>query len=166
MAFYKKQFNKAHNVYYPHAVVVGKPIETKELAKELATVSTVSRADVNAVLGDLAQVLHNYMKNGKSVHLEGLGYFRYKLSAKGVSSLDEFSFSEQVKSVGVQFTPERTKSSSGNYTSELIDYSTIEWIELSSDVSDVTDEDESEDTDSDEESTDEGSDEETTAGEE
>ena len=166
MAFYKKKHNKAANVYYPLAVVVGKPIETKELAKELATISTVSRADVNAVLGDLAQVLHNYMKNGKSVHLEGLGYFRYKLNAKGVSSLDDFDFDEQVKSVGVQFTPERSKSSSGSYTSELIDYSTIEWIELSSDASESTDEESEDESEDEAESTDEGSEEETTDGEE
>ena len=134
MAFYKKRYSKSYKVYYPFAVVVGKPVETKDIVKDLATISTVSRADINAVLGDLAQVLHGYMKNGKSVHLEGLGYFRYTLSATGVASVDDFDFDEQLKSVKVQFSPERTKSASGGYTSELVDYSSIEWIELSSDA--------------------------------
>jgi len=33
MAYYKKQFNEKTGVYFPQAVVVGKPIETKKIAE-------------------------------------------------------------------------------------------------------------------------------------
>ena len=36
MPFWKKMFNKRQGVYYPRAVVQGKPVETETIAKDLA----------------------------------------------------------------------------------------------------------------------------------
>lgn len=58
MPFWKKMFNKRQGVYYPRAVVQGKPVETETIAKDLAKISTVSNSDVQAVLGDIAGVMH------------------------------------------------------------------------------------------------------------
>ena len=83
MPYYKIAYNKQQEVYYPRAVVQGKPVETETIAKDLAKISTVSNSDVQAVLGDIAGVMHTRMAAGKSVHITGLGYFRYALTAKG-----------------------------------------------------------------------------------
>lgn len=136
MPFWKKQENKSKKIYYPQAIVKGKPIETEDIAKELARISTVSNSDVQAVLGDIAPVMHTQMKQGKSVHIKGLGYFRYTLDTVGVKTLAEFDFHKQVKAVRVEFTPEREKNSSGSYTRALVDSGQLEWIELSSDTVD------------------------------
>ena len=130
MPFWKKAYNKRPGVYYPQAIVQGDPVETDDLAEELAFVSTVSRSDVRAVLGDIARVMNTLMAQGKSVHVDGLGYFRYVLDTKGVENLEDFDFEKQVKAVRVQFTPEREKSSSGTYTRALVDTKKLEWIEL------------------------------------
>lgn len=45
MAFYKKQFNERLGVYFPQAVTVGKPVETKEVAERLSQISTASRSE-------------------------------------------------------------------------------------------------------------------------
>lgn len=134
MPFWKKQHNKAKNVYYPQAIVKGRPIETEDIARELARISTVSNSDVQAVLGDIAPVMHNLMKQGKSVHIKGLGYFRYTLNTVGVAELKDFNFHKQVKAVRVEFTPDREKTSSGVYTRALVDSGTLEWMELSPDT--------------------------------
>ena len=42
MPFWKKMFNKKQAVYYPRAIVQGKPVETETIAKDLAKISTVS----------------------------------------------------------------------------------------------------------------------------
>ena len=131
MAFYKMQHNSNYDGYFPVAVTVGKPVETEEVADELAALSTVSRSDVNAVLGNLAQVLSKFMKTGKSVHVKGLGYFRYKLDTISVQSLEDFDFSKHVKAVRVRFEPEKEKTSDGKYKRELVG-SDIEWIEMPS----------------------------------
>ena len=131
MPFWKKSFSKRTNVHFPQAIVQGKPVETEAIAKDLSRISTVSNSDVQAVLGDIAPVMHNRMAQGKSVHIKGLGYFRYVLDTKGVKELKDFDFNKQVQAVRVQFTPERTKQSSGTYSRALVDSDQLEWIELS-----------------------------------
>ena len=129
-------FNKRQGVYYPRAVVQGKPVETETIAKDLAKISTVSNSDVQAVLGDIAGVMHTRMAQGKNVHITGLGYFRYTLDTVGVDSLEAFDFEKQVKAVRVEFIPERTKLANGTYTRALVDSDQLEWIELSPDTKD------------------------------
>ena len=141
MPFWKKSFSKARGVYYPRAIVQGNPVETETIAKDLpvetetiakdlAKISTVSNSDVQAVLGDIAGVMHTRMAQGKSVHIKGLGYFRYVLDTTGVENLEDFDFQKQVKAVRVEFIPERTRTASGTYTRALVDSDQLEWIEL------------------------------------
>ena len=126
MPFYKKAYNSKQKVHYPRAIVQGKPVETETIAKDLAKISTVSNSDVQAVLGDIAGVMHTRMAQGKSVHIKGLGYFRYT------------NFAKQVKAVHVEFIPERTKMAGGNYSRALVDSDELEWIELSPETEDTT----------------------------
>lgn len=138
MPFWKKAYQKKQGVYYPQAIVQGKPVETETIAKDLAKISTVSNSDVQAVLGDIAGVMHTRMSQGKSVHIKGLGYFRYVLDTKGVASLDDFDFQKQVKAVRIEFIPERSKLSNGTYTRALVDSDQLEWIELPANAEDST----------------------------
>ena len=136
MPFWKKMFNKKQGVYYPRAIVQGKPVETETIAKDLAKISTVSNSDVQAVLGDIAGVMHTRMSQGKSVHIKGLGYFRYVLDTKGVKDLKDFDFEKQLQAVRVEFIPDRTRLSGGTYTRALVDSEQLEWIELSPETKD------------------------------
>lgn len=136
MPFWKKMFNKKLAVYYPRAIVQGKPVETENIAKDIARISTVSNSDVQVVLGAIVPVMHTRMAQGKSVHIKGLGYFRYVLDAKGVKDLADFDFYKQVQAVRVEFIPERSRMSDGTYARALVDSDELEWIELSPDTED------------------------------
>ena len=138
MPFWKKAFSKRTGVYYPQAVVQGKPVGTETIAKDLSKISTVSNSDVQAVLGDISGVMHTSMSQGKSVHIKGLGYFRYVLDTKGVKDPADFDFEKQVQAVRVQFIPERTRTGSGAYTRALVDTEQLEWIELPATADDTT----------------------------
>ena len=129
MAYYKEQFNEKFGVWYPQAVVMCKHVDTKKIADRLAQISTVSRADVAAVLAELPGVLADYMAQGKSVRLEGLGTFRYTLDTEGVANKEEFDFQKQLKAVRVQFTPakEGAATKGGTQTRALVP-SGIEWL--------------------------------------
>ena len=129
MAYYKKQFNEQTGVYFPQAVVVGKPIETKKIAERLAKISTVSYADVLAVLAEMPGVLADYMSQGKSVKLEGLGTFRYTLDTEGVENEADFDFQKQLKAVRVSFIPtkEGAVTKGGTATRALVPAG-IEWL--------------------------------------
>ena len=129
MAFYKEQYSEKFGVYYPQAVVVGKPIDTKEVAKRLAKISTVSLADVLAVLAEMPGVLSDFMSQGKSVRLDGLGTFRYTLDTDGVENREDFDFQKQLKAVRVSFIPQRegAVTKGGTATRALVPGG-IEWL--------------------------------------
>ena len=104
----------------------------------LLTPIQFERDRVQAVLGDISGVMHTRMSQGKSVHIKGLGYFRYVLDTKGVKDVKDFNFEKQVQAVRVQFIPERTRTSGGAYTRALVDTEQLEWIELPATAEDTT----------------------------
>ena len=65
MAFYKKTKMKVNGKWYPKSVLVGSPISTEQVAKRLAAESTVSPADVRAVLTALGGVMGDFMAQGR-----------------------------------------------------------------------------------------------------
>ena len=129
MSFYKKTYNEKFGVWYPTAVTVGLPVPVKKLAKRLSQMCTVTYADVMAVLGELPGVMADYMAQGKSVRLDGLGTFRYTLSTKGVETEDEFDFQKQVRAVRVQFVPAREGAQTkGSVSTRSLVPTGIEWL--------------------------------------
>lgn len=132
--FIKKSYSviNGQKKWFPRACVVGKAINTQRLAKEISKFCTASPADVHAVIRALPDVMQFFMANGHSVHLDGLGSFRYKLSCagNGVDTPEEVSV-EQIKSVRVQFTPECQRVTGGKMQRSLID--TSEFIEMGAD---------------------------------
>lgn len=131
MAYYKKLYDKKNGVYYPKSVTQGKPVETETIADRLAAISTVSRADVAAVLAELPGVMADYMAQGKSVRLEGFGTFRYTLDTKGVEREEDFDFQEQVNAVRVAFTPTRRgNAKKGEAITRALVPQGIEWLQV------------------------------------
>ena len=135
MAFFKRFFKKMSNKWYPQSVTVGKPVGTKEVADRLAQISTVSRSDVYAVLMDLAGVLADYMAQGRSVKIDGLGTFYYTLTAagQGVETADKVSAS-QITGVRVRFIPEATRMGGSKSMNRTLISDNIFWVELPADA--------------------------------
>lgn len=147
MAFYKPMKLKSNGKWYPQAVQVDKPFETDEVADRLAAISTVSRADVYAVLKELPSVMGDMMAQGRSVRLEGLGTFRYTINAsdKGVDTPEEVG-DKQIKGVRVRYVPEtRHPNRSGSATRAIVD-TELRWVRFdgqpAEDTPDDTEEDE------------------------
>lgn len=152
MAFYNAMQLKSNGKWYPQAVQVDQPFTTKELADALAEISTVSYADVMAVLGNLPGVMGKMMAQGRSVRMEGLGTFRLTINAEkqGVDTADEVS-DAQIKAVRIRFTPEtRRPTKSGAVTRALVD-DDLRWVRYDGipAADDTTDPDTGDDTGSD-----------------
>lgn len=130
MAFFKKAKQKINGKWYPISVTVGKPVTTDEVAKRLAAESTVSPADTFAVLKSLGGVLGDFMANGRTVKLDGLGTFYYTSSAKG-NGMDspEKVTAAQITDVRVRFIPEKHTSSSHQVTTRSLVSDNIFWEE-------------------------------------
>ncbi len=131
MIFWRRIQQAVNQLWYPRSVTVGKPVETQELAERIARESTVSSADTRAVLRALPAVMVGFMKESRSVHFEGLGWFRYATTSagNGVATREEVS-SDQITGLRVQFTPDRFRNTSGGYTCALAaddDVTFTEW---------------------------------------
>ena len=86
--FYKTPFSK-DSMKRPlfHARIVSScSIDTDDLAKRIHGRCTVTPADVAAVLISLSEVTAEYLREGKRVHIDGLGYLQVTLQCKAVHS--------------------------------------------------------------------------------
>lgn len=135
MAFWKRIKMKINGLWYPKSVLVGTPVTTKQVAERLARESTVSLADVYAVLLSLGSVLGDYMSQGRSVKLDGIGSFYFTATANknGVAKEEDVS-AKQINGVRVRFIPETSYKQNGSTPAgrrasrNLTDVS-IEWEE-------------------------------------
>ena len=103
--------------------------------------STVSPADTHAVLRALPNIMADFMKESRAIHIEGLGWFRYTTVAagNGVENKEDVS-SDQITGLRVQFTPDRTRNMSGGYTRALIadeGVTFMEWLGKDSDETQI-----------------------------
>lgn len=130
MAFFKRVKQKINGLWYPKSITVGKPVTTDEVADRLAQISTVSRADTYAVLKELGGVLGDFMGQGRTVKLDGLGTFYYtaNCSGNGVESEDKVTAS-QITGVRVRFIPETTRTASGKVSTRSMVSNNIFWQE-------------------------------------
>lgn len=135
MAFFKKVKQKINGLWYPKSVTVGKPVNTDEVADRLAQISTVSRADTYAVLKDLAGVLADYMAQGRTVKIDGLGTFYYTSNASKNGVADEKDVNASlITGVRVRFIPEARRSGSGRSMVRSLISDNIFWVELPADA--------------------------------
>ena len=134
MAFFKKMMLAINKKWYPRSVLVGSPISTEHVATRLAAESTVAPADVLAVLRALSGVMGDYMAQGRSVKLDGIGTFYFTATAhgNGVDTPEEVSVN-QINGVKVRFLPETSYRRTGTHgrvaTRALTDVE-IEWIDI------------------------------------
>ena len=90
----------------------GSPVSTKELCEYIADSTTASASDVMAVLLALPKVMELYLKNGRAVKLDGIGTYRYKVSA-GMVDEEKDAGESLIRDIRVQFTPERKVTAIG-----------------------------------------------------
>lgn len=129
MAFYKPRLKKRSGLYYPEAVTVGKQVSTKQLAQALSDRSTVTLSDARAVLSELGTVMSTFMAQGRSVHLDGLGSFRYTINATklGVEKEEDVS-ANQIKSIRVRFVPEMTRNADKSVATRTMQPTAVDWF--------------------------------------
>lgn len=91
--------------YYPQ-IAPTTPVTLAQIVKRIEKRSTVSSADVKAVLDALQYEVIDALQNGNSVRLGDLGSFRLSIKANGSTTSDEArrTGANAIKAVNVQFT--------------------------------------------------------------
>lgn len=114
--------------YYPTAVTVGR-VTTDELCDEIAEISTVSHADVVAVLKALNRTIGSHLSRGESVQLQGLCNIRLTALSKGagVDSIDKVS-AEQITGYRVVFSAEQKRGAANK--GYALNLSNLRWRPL------------------------------------
>lgn len=79
-------------------------ISLRQLADQIAEISTVSSIDTLAVLESLLQVLPRHLLDSKIIRLGDFGSFRISLSSSGADTAENFTKS-MIKGVKLLFRP-------------------------------------------------------------
>ena len=133
MANYRKRFSKMTGKWTPVAATT-KTLSTRKIAERIEKESTVSIADIMAVLYSLPHVLRDEMANGYSVKLDGVGSFALTVQCHktGVERAEDVDPYTQITNVKVQFRPEKSEiqvAGMKKMTTSLV-ANDITWTEL------------------------------------
>lgn len=115
--------------YYAQVEPV-EPLTLQDIVEGIEKTSTVSSADIKAVLDALQFEVIRALKGGQSVRLGDLGSFRPTLTSRSALSAEAFT-RDNLKGVRVQFTP------SGRMRTELaLDRVSVRLVTDDTDASD------------------------------
>lgn len=131
MAFYKKFQSKLNDLWYPKAITTGTPITTDQVADKLSLLSTVTRGDTYAVIKNLGTVLGDYMSEGRTVKIDGVGTFYYTVATnkRGVVKPEDVS-AAQINGVRVRFIPEVGRNSGKQVVTRSMVDTVISWTDV------------------------------------
>ncbi len=130
MAFFRERFSKLTHLWTVISVSVSQ-YSTKRLAKDIEKESTVSYADVLAVLGSLPTVMQRYLAEGHTVKLDGIGtfYLAVQCTKTGVEDQKKIS-ADQITNVKVQFRPEMVSTGRKDKRRNVLVAEDLQWTYL------------------------------------
>jgi predicted histone-like DNA-binding protein len=99
---------EAYQKWYARPVYTG-TIDLDGIAERIQRNSTAKKSDAKAVLTEMVEVITDALQASQRVHIDGFGTFKIGISSKGVSSVKDFSITENLKGVRVLFQPETTR---------------------------------------------------------
>ena len=111
MAFYKLYQNKnekmpnCYQKWYAHSVVT-ETVDLDYIAERIQRNCTAKKSDAKVVLTEMVEVIADCLKNSQRVKIDGFGAFKLGISSRGADSVQDFSVTENIKSVYIVFQPE------------------------------------------------------------
>lgn len=106
---------KAYGQWYGRAVSLGH-VSMDQLAEEISHSTTVTKADIMAVLTELAHTMKSHLQDSKTVALDGIGSFSVSFKSTPAKTEDDFT-ANNIKSYKILYKPE-VKFVSNGQTSE------------------------------------------------
>lgn len=83
---------------------IGNELTLREFSKRITSQTTVSRADVSAVLISVEENLIDALREGYQVNFGEIGKFRLQISSKGADKAELFT-THNITGVSIQFVP-------------------------------------------------------------
>lgn len=107
----KRAASSTFGKWYGRAIIMD-VISTKALAEEISHATTVTYADVLAVLTETAVFMKGHLLNSQKVVLDGIGSFRVGISTKPAETSAEFDGSK-IAGYHIVYTPEKRFNPTG-----------------------------------------------------
>jgi len=118
-----------NQLWRPEIVRTGQTVNVKELSKHISNATTLTQADVSAVLLSLPEAMNVHLNQGHTVRLDGLGTYTVYGRSKGKGIVDKDKVRpSQFTSLVLKFTPEYTMNVGGSRTRALLDG--VEFIHI------------------------------------
>ena len=83
---------------------ISEELSLKELSRQVASQTTVSRADVSAVLISVVENMFEGLRAGRQIDFGELGKFRLQVTSKGADTAEKFT-ATNITGVNIQFVP-------------------------------------------------------------
>lgn len=96
--------NRKHTRYHARTIPNG-TVTTDQLADDIHNRCSLTTADVKATLIALSEVVSEHLKEGRRIHIEGLGFVQVTLQCPDIQSAKEIR-AESVRFKSVAFRPE------------------------------------------------------------
>lgn len=118
-----------NQLWRPEVVRTGQTVNVKELSKHISHATTLTQADVSAVLLSLPEAMNVHLNQGHTVRLDGLGTYTVYGRSKRNGVVDKSKVRpSQFTSLVLKFTPEYTMNVGGSRTRALLD--NVEFIHI------------------------------------
>ena len=117
-------------LWYPRIVKLGKTVSTRELGVALSKRSSLSVGDARSLVEDSMDIIREFLLDGKSVCLEGLGTFTITCQAKGTGVKNKADVNpSQVTHLKMRFTPTYTRSNFAGVTRAMFEGARFEMLD-------------------------------------
>lgn len=96
--------SKTYGKWYGRSVVIN-TVSTADLAEEISHATTVTKADILAVLAETTQVMKSHLQNSDKVVLDGLGSFKVGLTTAAANTSADFG-AQNITGYHINYAPE------------------------------------------------------------
>ncbi len=108
----KQASSKTFGKWYGRTVIMD-VISTKQLAEEISQSTTVTYADVCAVLAGMSMAMKAHLQNSQKVVLDGIGSFRVGITTLPANNSAEFD-STKIAGYHIVYGPEKHFTATGS----------------------------------------------------
>lgn len=116
---FKRENSRFNGKWYARAVQT-ETVDINALAEEMEQNCTLKRADIVAVLSELAVTMKRHLQASHRVKLDQLGSFKMSITTTPAESAKDFNAQDNVKAVKVLFMPETHVAKDKTRTKALI----------------------------------------------
>ena len=103
-------------------------IDTEQIAAKIQENCTLKVSDIYAVLTELVPTMKEELQAGKTVYLDGFGFFHLTVESDVVDRPQDFSIASNIRRVLCRFVPSGRRNQDHTITRDLCAGVRLDWL--------------------------------------